>query len=236
VVFLHGYSGCVSVLMGHGPSRCYPTSEPQPGWDLGARHDDAHTNTLFIVPQLAFMKRSGRAGAFARDGVFRAFLEELLRDTLVKELGGSRTLADVASLTLVAHSAGYETTLAILQHGRVSELVRSVVLFDALYGEADAYADYIEAHAGSGLRVIALHLGGAATYRNDRHLYRRLKRRLGTERVAWTATQPELEAALAALAEHPIVIGAATPPHRLVPEHHLAQVLRALRPPPSAAR
>ncbi len=236
VVFLHGYSGCVSVLMGRGPSRCREGAALQLGWELGARHDDAHTNSLFIVPQLAFMKRSGRAGAFAKPGVFRAFLEELLRETLAAQLG-PKTLHDVASITLVAHSAGYETAIAVIEHGEVSALVHSVVLLDALYSREDQYERYILAHGHAGLRVVALHLGYGATYANDTRLYKHLLRKLGPSAVSWVDASADAGVVVAALAHHPIVIGVGIPPHRLMPEHHLAPLLHALllepvRPPP----
>lgn len=232
VVYLHGYTGCASVLMGKGPSRCRTEDvSPQPGWDLGARHDDANTNTLFIVPQLAFMKQSGRPGAFGRQGVFRAFLQELLGETLASRLGGPRRLAEVASLTLVAHSAGFETALAVLERGEVSELVHAVVLLDALYAGTERYARFVRAHAPSGLRLVALHLGFGATYKNDKQLHRQLVRTLGAAKVAW-ANEATLDAALAT---HPIVIAAGRPAHRQVPEHHLAQILRALGLPRRAA-
>jgi hypothetical protein len=226
VVFLHGYSGCVPVLMGQGESQCRPQDPPQEGWDLGRYHDAAHTNTLFIVPQLALMQRSGRPGTFAQRDGFRAFLEELLAGPITQQLGAARSLADVASIDLVAHSAGYQTALAILERGGVAKLVKSLVLFDALYGETPRFAHYIEAHAASGLRFVSIALERGGPRRENEVLLRRLRRTLGNERVVWVGSA-ELAAAVA---EHPMVIGIGTPPHRLLPATHLAEVLHALHP------
>ncbi len=134
VVFLHGYSGCVAVLMGRGPSVCRPGDAPREGWDLGAHHDAAGTNTLFIVPQLAFMQRDGRAGAFAKPEGFARFLDELLQTTLSSLVGGERRLRDVAGITLVAHSAGFTTALAILERGGGRDKGKSGGLLGALHG------------------------------------------------------------------------------------------------------
>jgi hypothetical protein len=226
VIFLHGYSGCVPVLMARGEGRCRPQDPPTEGWDLGSYHDAAHTNTLFVVPQLALMQRNGRPGTFAQRDGFRAFLEELLSGPISEQLGGPRTLADVASLHLVAHSAGYQTALAILERGGVAGLVKSVVLFDALYGETPRFARYIEAHAPSGLRFVSIALERGAPRRENESLLRRLRRTLGHEGVV-SADASQLAAAVA---EHPIVIATGTPPHRLLPATHLAEVLRALHP------
>ena len=54
----------------------------------------------------------------------------------------------------------------------------------------------------------------------------RLRMTLGRDRVV-SVEAAELGEAIA---KHPIVFGLGTPPHRLVPAHHLSEVLRALHP------
>ena len=226
VVFLHGYTGCIPVLMGKGETHCRPHDPPQQGWDLGRHHDAAHTNTLFVVPQLALMKRSGRPGTFGNRGGFRLFLEELLAGPISSALGSTRTLRDVAGLHLVAHSAGYQTAIAILEQGGVTGLIKSVVLLDALYGETPRFARFVEAHAAAGLRFVSLSLDRGTPRKENRALLTRLRHSLGPERVA-TTNAAELARTVAA---HPIVIGTGIPPHRLLPATHLAELLRALQP------
>jgi hypothetical protein len=225
VVFLHGYSGCVSVLMGTGPSSCRPGAATVPGWDLARYHDAAHTNTLFVVPQLAYLKRDGRPGRFARAGGFRRFLEELVRGPLSEKLGISRTLRDVARIDLVAHSAGYQTMIAILERGAIEATqLRSVTLLDALYGEVPRYARYIAAHAQAGLQLVDISLPNGQPARESRELAKRLTRALGPDRVR----SVETEGIGDAIARYPIVFAHGRPPHRLMPASHLAQVLAAL--------
>lgn len=224
VVFLHGLRGCVTVLMGQGPVRCGPGAPETTGWELGSHHESAHTNTLFVVPQLAYMKRDGRPGRFGQAGGFRDFLEELLNGPLAGPLGGPRSLAEVASIDLVAHSAGYQTALAILERGGVeSSLIRSVVLLDALYAEADRFAQYVEAHR-QGLHLVVISLPNGIPAREAQVLERRLRRSIGAEHV--TSVDPN--GIGAAIASHPIVFARGRPPHRLVPATHLSTVLSAL--------
>jgi hypothetical protein len=225
VVFLHGYNGCVTVLMAHGEAQCRPGDPPTEGWDLGGYHAAAHTNTLFVLPQLALNKRDGRPGRFGLQGEFRAFLKELLAGPLTGLLGGPRSLSEVASVDLFVHSGGYQTALAILEQGALGDLVKSVVLFDALYGEGPRFADYIEAHAVAGLRFVSIALANGIPAHENALLLQRLRATLGSERVS-TSDAAHLVQAIAA---HPIVIASGTPPHRLVPANHLAEVLRALR-------
>ena len=225
VVFLHGYSGCVSVLMGRGETRCKPGEPAREGWDLGRFHDAAGTGSLFIVPQLAYRKRDGRPGAFARPGEFRAFLEELLAGPLSELLGGPRRLTDVARIELLAHSAGYQTALAILEVGGLpARLVHGVVLFDALYGETDRFERYVLANAGRGLCFVSISLAHGIPERESRALVQRLQRRLGKARVITTDAAGIADA----IARQPIVFAQGKPPHRLVPATHMAEVLEAL--------
>jgi hypothetical protein len=224
VVFLHGYSGCAQVLANAGATRCRAGDAPREGWNLIGHHDAAGTNTLLVIPQLAFMQRSGRPGCFAERGCFRRFLEELLGETLAQELGGARALRDVASLTLVAHSAGFETALAILEQGEVSGHVRAVVLMDALYSGSERYARWLFERAPAQARLLSMHLGRGGPQRESSKLLRRARRVLGPA-MASEASADQLRSALA---HKRLVVTRARAPHRLVPEHHLAQVLAAL--------
>jgi hypothetical protein len=232
VVYLHGYSGCARVLANAGPTRCREGDVEREGWNLTGHHDDAGTNTLFVIPQLAFMKRNGRPGCFAQRGCFRRFLQELLGETLVPELGGARTLRDVASLTLVAHSAGYKTALAILEHGEVDTQLGAVVLMDALYSGTDGYARWLLARGRPDARLLSMHIGRGSPARESALLLRRVRRALGPAR-AGSAEIGELRAALAGKR---LVVTRTSAPHRLVPAQHLAEVLVALGLPRRAVR
>jgi hypothetical protein len=224
VVFLHGLRGCVTALMAEGSVRCGPGAPETLGWDLGRYHDQAHTNTLFVVPQLAYMKRDGRPGRFGKTGGFRDFLEELLRGPLTGPLGGPRSLADVTRIDLVAHSAGYQTALAILERGGVeASLIHSVVLLDALYAETTRFAKYAESHA-PGLHWVVISLPNGIPAREAELLEHRLRRSIGAEHV--TSVDPN--GIGAAVARYPIVFARGTPPHRLLPATHLGVVLSAL--------
>jgi hypothetical protein len=224
VVFLHGLRGCVSVLVGAGQVRCGPGAPLEEGWDLATHHDRAHSNTLFVVPQLAYMKRDGRPGRFAQQGGFRAYLQELLSGPLAEPLGGPRSLADVARIDLVAHSAGYQTALAILERGGVEAAkIRSVVLLDSLYAERDRFAQYVEAHR-DGLQFVVISVPNQVPAREALVLEKRLRRSIGAKHV----TSADPNGIGEAIARYPIVFARGKPPHRLVPANHLSEVLAAL--------
>ena len=220
--FCTAISGCANVLAERRSralqarrSRATPSAT---GWELARHHDAAGTNTLFVIPQLAFMRRDGRPGCFAKRGCFRRFLTELLQETLAEALGGPRTLRDVGSVTLVAHSAGYQAALAILEHGEVGDLVRTVVLMDALYGHSARYARWLLERAPDDARVLTFYLGRGKTYRESRAALH--PRPPQARRPPRPAERVQLLRAQST--------------HALVPARHLSEVLA--EPPPAQAR
>ncbi len=221
VVFLHGYSGCSNVLAHAGRVRCKPDVSGDPerdGWDLARHHDEAKTNTIFVIPQLAFMRRDGRPGCFAKRGCFRRFLTELLQETLAEPLGGPRALSDLGSVTLVAHSGGYQAALAILEQGEIGDRVATVVLMDALYGHSARYARWLVERAPRDARLLSFYLGRGKTYRESRLLFTRVRRKLG-ERGA----------------RERVKLMRAKSTHALVPARHLSEVLGGLSLPKRTA-
>lgn len=228
VVYLHGYMGCAEVLMGEGNVACKPGEPLLRGWDLARIHDSAGANTLFVIPQLAFMKRNGRPGCFGRSGCFRAFIAEVLAALPSARLSGKKTMADVAALTLIAHSAGYRATLAILEYGGVQSLVREVVLFDALYAGSERFLAWI-AGAGSRQRhLVCLHTGAGAPALRSAQLLRAARRALGAASVAQLDAQVDEPSFGEAMLGKRLVVARVKVPHRQVPAAYLGRVLRAL--------
>lgn len=219
VVFLHGWSGCARVLVHAGPTRCKDADRPRDGWDLAGRFDEAGTDALFVVPQLAFLERSGRPGRFAEEGRFRAFLAELLA-SLSPRIGPGRSLRDVESVTLLAHSAGFESAIAILARGGVD--VRNVVLFDALYAGVEPFGRW--ALEREDRKLVSLYTGGGRTASQNRRLARWASARLEGAALAVDRDEPLASRVAAAR----VVIARSPAPHGEVPARHLPELLAPL--------
>ena len=220
VVFVHGWSGCARQLALAGEISCRDGAREVAGWDLAGRFDEAGLDALFVVPQLAFLRRDGSPGRFFEQGRFRAFLEELLH-ALVERIGPPTTIARVASITLLAHSAGYETALAILRRGGVDAQVRRVALFDALYRGHGPFADWVRASPDR--RLVSIHTGQGRTQSQSRLLAGRLREVLGEQ------LSNEAEGELPALVRaHRVVIARTDVPHGEVPAAHIPSLLPAL--------
>ncbi len=201
-VFLHGWRGCAPVLAHSGSVACREGDEEQEGWGLIARFRDAGQDALFVVPQLAWRARTGHPGRFAQEGYAARWLDAL------------DVPADLP-VVLLAHSAGFETALAIARHGGLGDRLRAIVLFDALYAGTERLLAWVRQDPRRRLVSYATRSGRPA--RQQRRLDR-LARRAGLA-VAHS---------LDAVAEATVVTQRTYAAHADVPRRHLPEVVAAL--------
>jgi hypothetical protein len=102
-------------------------------------------NAVLVAPQFAVNASDSSAGRFWQPGAFGRFLGEAAQQ-LGRMHGDRRTVRTFASMpvVIVAYSGGYLPTAWSLVRGGLEKRLRGVVLFDALYGELDTFADWIE--------------------------------------------------------------------------------------------
>jgi len=104
-------------------------------------------NAILVVPQGPVNASSSKFGKLEEPRGLIRFLTELRRTlthrNVAKELGASAVpgWARVGRLVLSAHSGGYKAVARCLEHGRFP--VSEVWLFDALYGELDAFHQWL---------------------------------------------------------------------------------------------
>lgn len=206
LVFLHGFSSCARALLADQAVACNVGGTLQRGYGLASIHEQARTNSLLVVPQLAFLARQAGSPRFARAGGFDAFTGELL-DQLRERLGGRPKLRGI---TLLAHSAGYRAAAQVLADTTGGKAVQALVLFDALYADWNVFARWFEAEPSH--RLISLYTRDPQTREGNSHLLRVLA-------AAGQST--------GRLHDQLVVAEVATA-HRMLPERHLLPVLRAL--------
>jgi lysophospholipase L1-like esterase len=92
----------------------------------------APPNTVLIVPewQVSPGSRSGAQGRLKEAGMFKGMLQEVFDKTPGL---ASRTLKDVDSISILAHSAGYGPTETQIYQNGLGGKVKSITLLDALY-------------------------------------------------------------------------------------------------------
>lgn len=162
VLFVHGWNGCVNVLVRGGDVACRPGQPTSTGWDLAGAFDRAATNALLLAPQLAYRVADGRPGELARAGAARRMIDEALV-ALGSRVAGKR-VGDVARVIVVAHSAGFMAALAVMRRGGLGDALARVVLMDALYDVPSAFYGWLRERPHRA--IVAFHTAGR-TARND---------------------------------------------------------------------
>jgi len=115
----------------------------------------ANLNAVLVAPQMAVDARDSSAGNFWRPGAFAQFLDEADGKLAALYPQASRAAFRRMPVILVAYSGGYLPAAYSLAYGGAGDRIRGVVLFDALYGEPDKFARWIESQTGNAFFVSA---------------------------------------------------------------------------------
>ncbi len=94
--------------------------------------------------------------------------------TLREKLPLTNRNDSIGQIILSGHSGGYQVISSILDHGGLSQQVREVWLFDALYARTDRFLAWFDQNAG---RFIVLYTDNGGTKKETEQLIARLKQR-----------------------------------------------------------
>jgi hypothetical protein len=108
---------------------------------------DSGVNAVLLAPQLAVDAADSSAGKFWQPGGFKRFLDESTSH-LARLSGDPKSAAAFANMpvVIVGYSGGFLPTAWSLDVGGATSRVRGVVLLDAVYGELDKFASWIESN------------------------------------------------------------------------------------------
>ncbi|MBR0715073.1 alpha/beta hydrolase [Bradyrhizobium liaoningense] len=111
---------------------------------------DSGANAVLLAPQMAVNAADSSAGKFWQPGGFKRFLAESTEHLarLYGDPNSARAFANMP-IVIVGYSGGFLPTAWSLEVGGISDRVRGVVLLDAVYGELDKFASWIENHRSS---------------------------------------------------------------------------------------
>jgi hypothetical protein len=106
---------------------------------------DSGVNAVLLAPQLAVDAADSSAGKFWQPGGFKRFIDESASHLarLYGDPGAAKAFANLP-IVIVGYSGGFLPTAWSLEVGGVSDRVRGVFLLDAVYGELDKFASWIE--------------------------------------------------------------------------------------------
>lgn len=108
---------------------------------------ESGVNAVLLAPQLAVDAADSSAGKFWQPGGFKRFMDESVQN--LAHLYGDPDSAkqfEKMPIVIVGYSGGFLPTAWSLQVGGISDRVRGVILLDAVYGELDKFASWIEGH------------------------------------------------------------------------------------------
>jgi hypothetical protein len=108
---------------------------------------ESGANAVLLAPQLAVDAADSSAGKFWQPGGFKRFINESA-DQLARLYGDPNAAKTFAKMpiVIVGYSGGFLPTAWSLEVGGISDQVRGVFLLDAVYGELDKFASWIENH------------------------------------------------------------------------------------------
>ncbi len=112
---------------------------------VAAQLEAANLNAVLVAPQFAVDAADSSAGRFWQYGVFHQFVEEATHKLGAqyhdKRVDGAFKTSKVV---LIAYSGGYLPAAWSLAVGQIGSRLHGVVLLDALYGQIDKFAAWIE--------------------------------------------------------------------------------------------
>jgi hypothetical protein len=106
---------------------------------------DSGVNAVLLAPQMAVDAADSSAGKFWQPNGFKRFMDESASHLakLYGDPNSAKTFANMP-IVIVGYSGGFLPTAWSLEVGGVTNRVRGVVLLDAVYGELDKFASWIE--------------------------------------------------------------------------------------------
>ncbi len=135
---------------------------------------ESGANAVLLAPQMAVDAADSSAGKFWQHGGLKRFMEESSQH-LARLYGDPNTARAFANMpiVIVGYSGGFLPTAWSLEVGGISDRVRGVVLLDAVYGELDKFASWIESHRSGFFVSSYTHY----TARRDRELMSMLRQK-----------------------------------------------------------
>ena len=111
---------------------------------------ESGVNAVLLAPQMAVDAADSSAGKFWQPNGFKRFMEESANH-LARLYGDPDSAKAFAKMpiVIVGYSGGFLPTAWSLEVGGITKRVAGVILLDAVYGELDKFANWIENNRGS---------------------------------------------------------------------------------------
>jgi hypothetical protein len=118
-------------------------------------------NAVLVVPQGPRDAPDSFGGKLEDPDGFKRFMDEVVQ-TLHQKSALRRKDLQIGSIVLSGHSGGYRVMASILDRGGMTDHVKEVWLFDALYAETDKFLAWFDQYHGRLLDIYTEHGGTKA--------------------------------------------------------------------------
>lgn len=159
VVHFHGWRNNVEAVLGH--------------YQLIEQLMASGRNAVLVVPQGPRNAPDSFGGKLEDPGGFARFMEEIAETLRQKSALKLKSFA-LGDVVLSGHSGGYQIISSILEHGGLTDHVKEVWLFDALYARTDKFLNWWDKSHG---RLIDLYTEHGGTKDETDQLMATLKQR-----------------------------------------------------------
>ena len=111
---------------------------------------ESRVNAILLVPEGPKNAPDSFGGKLEQPGEFSALIRDIL-----KQLHRSKKISaeKVGRIVLSGHSGAYRAMSFILQHGGLTDNISEVYLFDALYGQTEKFAYWLDHSRGRFLNI-----------------------------------------------------------------------------------
>jgi hypothetical protein len=115
-------------------------------------------NVILVVPQGPYNVPDSSGGKLEDTNGFARFMNDVA--AAVKSSGAlEQTNFDIGNIIISGHSGGYKVMAAIVDHGGMSDKIKEVWLFDALYAGRENFVAWQKAENGRLLDIYTDHGG-----------------------------------------------------------------------------
>jgi hypothetical protein len=125
---------------------------------------NAHINAVFVFPEGPQNAPDSYAGKWEQSIVFNNFMKELEPFLVERKVIDAKPVKP--SMIIAGHSGAYRVMSYILLHSNYN--CKSIILFDALYGEIEKFAMYLQMHPLT--KFINIYTNEGGTMQNSKDL------------------------------------------------------------------
>lgn len=129
-----------------------------PEYHLVEQFAAANRNAILIVPQGPYNAPDSFGGKLEDTNGFKDFMAEAVEKLAARGVFPAKDCT-LGGIILSGHSGGYHVIASILDHGGLTDHIREVWLFDALYGNEDNFVNWQKNERGRFLDIYTDHGG-----------------------------------------------------------------------------